>query len=453
MPSGAAAPCRLTGAMPSRPQPRPIEGIDHVTCRHCGSEFQTISWSHLVFRHHYASDRHAIQKYMARFRLARAESLRLYRKRRRKTVAYLQRIGRRWSDARVKREIRLRHLNHRALNFSAAAREDSALLAAAATRMGSWRAAVEASGIPYEQASKNRRWSRDRIVATLKSWRRAGRRVNYHAVVTADPGFHDAACSHFGSYAAALRAAAIDPDAVRRQEVWTRDRVLRELRREGPDARRPDVRKRRPKLVCAAQRHFGGWHAARKAAGYEYLHGATRWSNESVLDAIRGKARRKLSLRTADVRRDQPGLVDAAIVRFGRWRDAVKTAGCARALPEIPNWTSERVQKAIVSLHRGGQPMDHKTVRQRHPSLIGGANHRFGSWRRAVEACGLDYEAVSGRVSWTRERIKRGILDLTKRRQPVTPAFVNRHHKSMYEAARRQFGSWKTAVETAARLG
>ena len=83
--------------------------------------------------------------------------------------------------------------------------------------LGSWRAAVEAAGLQYEEvAPRHRKWTRSRIVATITQLHQQGKDLSYSAVKQHHPYLLAAArrSDNFGSWQAAIEAAGLDYEQV-----------------------------------------------------------------------------------------------------------------------------------------------------------------------------------------------------------------------------------------------
>ncbi len=134
---------------------------------------------------------------------------------------------------------------------------------------GQWDRALHAAGLDADEISRYRRWDRNGIVFELKSRWQQDDALNSGAIQRDDPGLHAAAVRHFGSYDAALRAARLDPEALRMRTRWTRQEVVKSLtaqRRSDRELSGARVRKEQPALYGAAARLFGTFAAARAAA-------------------------------------------------------------------------------------------------------------------------------------------------------------------------------------------
>jgi hypothetical protein len=134
---------------------------------------------------------------------------------------------------------------------------------------GRWDRALSAAGLDADDVSRYRRWDRNTVAFELRARAVDDEPLNSGAIQRDDSGLHAAAVRHFGSYDRALRAAKVDPDAVRRRRAWTQQEVigaLKTARREGGNLADSALRRENPALYGAAVRLFGTFTAAREAA-------------------------------------------------------------------------------------------------------------------------------------------------------------------------------------------
>lgn len=96
-----------------------------------------------------------------------------------------------------------------------------------------------------------------------------------HVSLTLDPSLAAAATkkSHFGSWRAALEASGLDYDTIRRYHDWNDDEVLRHVRdlyAKGESLNAKTMEKENITLITAARRRFPSWDRALAAAGLDY---------------------------------------------------------------------------------------------------------------------------------------------------------------------------------------
>lgn len=187
-----------------------------------------------------------------------------------------------WSKEAVGLEI-LRKLEiGEPLNYSAVAREDLALLGAACRIFGSWRGAVEFAGLDYDDIRRYKTWTRDRIIDRIRELDQRGEDLSWlHVSTCGDPQLAAAAIreQHFGSWQAAVSAAGLDYNHIRRNRDWDEGIITRELRerhRSGSPLNARHVQQDDVALITAARRQFESWDRALDAAGLDHTKIALR---------------------------------------------------------------------------------------------------------------------------------------------------------------------------------
>ena len=96
-----------------------------------------------------------------------------------------------------------------------------------------------------------------------------------HVSLTLDPSLAAAATkkSHFGSWRAALDAAGLNYDQIRKYRDWNSSEVLRRVRdlyARGEPLNAKSMEKQNITLITAARRRFPSWDKALSAAGLDY---------------------------------------------------------------------------------------------------------------------------------------------------------------------------------------
>ncbi len=289
------------------------------------------------------------------------------------------------------------------LNSNYAQRHRRKLYLAACVYMGSWREAIEAAGIPYNQVKVLERpcpkWGKEKILLQIQALHRAGRPVNSNYV----------------------------------QLHGTRTK----------------------RLYHSAVKYFGGWKQAVEAAGLDYSEIRLRtfrcWSKTAIAKVIQERSRQGLTLA---IYREDRGLYHAAKRYLGSWKKALRFAGIdPRTIPDPRRmWTKDRVREEILALHKKDIPLNHAALKKSgHVNLMSAACVLFGSWRKAIRFSGLRYADVKKiRIRWwTQKRVIYMIKRLEKAKISLSSKAVQRSHGGLFAAALSHFGSWSQAVETA----
>jgi hypothetical protein len=112
----------------------------------------------------------------------------------------------------------------------------------------------------------------------------------------------------------------------------------------------------------------------------------------------------------------------------------------------------ERIRDEIYALYSNGH-LKPSNVAKEYPRLYLKARKIFGSWKKALEASGIDYEAARNRKKWSRERVLKEIERLCLKGQSLRPKDIKREGMTdLISAASYHFGSWRRAVESSGIL-
>lgn len=115
-------------------------------------------------------------------------------------------------------------------------------------------------------------------------------------------------------------------------------------------------------------------------------------------------------------------------------------------------WTRKGIIAEIKRLYAANEELNYSTVEENHLNLVRAAAWHFGTWRRAVEKAGLDYESLSKYQRWNRERIVERIQELHKEGADLSWRSVSMEVDSPLAAAALRpngFRTWKDAITAA----
>jgi len=184
----------------------------------------------------------------------------------------------------------------------------------------------------------------------------------------------------------------------------------------------------------------------------------SRWNREKIAAEIKHLADKGVRLTVKNVSRQHSALYSAALRYYKSWGDAVKSAGIdydaikresrREAVSKITKWDRTRVLAEIKTV-----PFEQLWyVYKNNVALHSAARREFGSWRKALEAAGYDYDEVNKAAgtrytSWTREKIINMIRDLPPDR--LSYGNMTKENLLLYSAAYRRFGNWQNALRAA----
>ena len=108
---------------------------------------------------------------------------------------------------------------------------------------------------------------------------------------------------------------------------------------------------------------------------------------------------------------------------------------------------TERVKREIRAIYSPNAERPINIAREQ-TSLYICACKLFGSWRNALEACGIDYESSRNYKKWSKDRIVMEIIRLLSEGNSLRPTALRENgNTTLVSAAVYHFGSWRRAVE------
>ena len=366
-----------------------------------------------------------------------------------------------WDTARIARELKRLHASGHDICSRNLRRTHPRLHSAAVHWFGSYRLAVEAAGIEYRRVchEPEHHWSREEVIAQLR--RRKGGPLHQSAMEREVPALVVAAYRYFGNYRKAIEAAGLDYGhiRVRPRRLWNARRIVTEIRRASRDGSglwHGAMKRTSPNLLRAAQRYFGTYRDAAKAAGIEKAAlrppPFRRWSAPIVLEELQRMHRESEPLNPTYLRKYRPYLFRVCGRRFGCYRKAVAAAGIeyasiARILHRpLP---APQVVSRLQALFERGKDLRYTAMARCEPRLLEAARRRFGSYRAAVEAAGIAYPPLQPLRHWTEPLVLRTLRDLHRAGVDLRYAYMKRCYLPIYEASRYYFGSYTNAVREA----
>jgi hypothetical protein len=119
-------------------------------------------------------------------------------------------------------------------------------------------------------------------------------------------------------------------------------------------------------------------------------------------------------------------------------------------------WSKETITKMIQNLKNQNIDLSAGYISKNYVSLFTAASSRryFNSWANAVREAGINYDQIleegkSRRRSKLTKWSKIQVLEEVKKSQSLNLLTTYRDRLALYSAARREFGSWKQALEHA----
>ena len=115
-------------------------------------------------------------------------------------------------------------------------------------------------------------------------------------------------------------------------------------------------------------------------------------------------------------------------------------------------WTRKTIIAEIKRLYETGEQLYYSKAEQNHLNLVRAAGWHYGTWRRAVEAAGIDYESLSRYQRWSKQKIVERIRELQAEGQSLHWRAISTHVDPPLAAAALRangFNSWREAIAAA----
>ncbi len=143
-----------------------------------------------------------------------------------------------------------------------------------------------------------------------------------------------------------------------------------------------------------------------------------------------------------------PDVYAAAEREFGSWKDAIEACGLDyNAIRKYKSWTRQAVIEEIKKAHANGDPINSQYVQENNKALYMAAVKRFRGWGQAVKLAGIDYNSIRIRRSMSKNEIKREILDLFRQRVDLSYTNMRANYQYLLAAGMKKLGngSWANA--------
>ena len=172
-------------------------------------------------------------------------------------------------------------------------------------------------------------WDREEVIAQIKYRHSCHKDISYVGVLEEFPHLLFAAVHYFKNWGIAVSSAGIDYRKVRREEVWSKKRIIRLLKRykkKGEGFRYNEFERKHPKLFHASCYHFGSWKNALSVIGIDYskIKKVKTWNREKIKRKIISLYRKDLDLSYSAMRRNgYTSLVAAGCFYYSNWGKAI----------------------------------------------------------------------------------------------------------------------------------
>jgi len=111
-------------------------------------------------------------------------------------------------------------------------------------------------------------------------------------------------------------------------------------------------------------------------------------------------------------------------------------------------WDDKSIMDHILARYKV-EPLHHHCYVNKYPDIHAAACRLFGSWKNAIEACGIDYSEVRKYREWSVKKILEEIKKASKAKKSLNSKYIQDNNRPLYMAAIKRFKSWGKAVHAA----
>ncbi|HOO56209.1 MAG TPA: hypothetical protein PLN69_05250 [bacterium] len=172
------------------------------------------------------------------------------------------------------------------------------------------------------------------------------------------------------------------------------------------------------------------------------------WTKELLIEELKKRSEENGSLRFSP-ERDDTSFEDAVYENFGNWRAAFSAAGLHPKTKLINYWSHDEVVRRIQQIADKKEPINTLNLESNYPRLWNAARRLFDTIEKAVEAAGYEYTDIKKRYSWSEDEIKKRICELFDQGQDISQINMLEEDSRLLAAGQKFYGSWRRAVEAA----
>ncbi|MGG3890229.1 hypothetical protein [Metabacillus fastidiosus] len=201
-------------------------------------------------------------------------------------------------------------------------------------------------------------------------------------------------------------------------------------------------------LYLAGVRFFGSWGKAVEKAGYNYsaYRLQNTWNKDKIKEKILNRYENNLSISSRDIQKQDKNLYNACLIHFGSYSSAIQHIGLDYdSIRKQKDWSKEKVSRLLLNRYNNGLPMNDMNLQKADSALYSRSMFYFGSYRNALTSIGLDYELISKKINWSKEKIIKELISRYIRNEPMNSLAVQFDNKALYAACVNYFGNYRDA--------
>ncbi len=146
-----------------------------------------------------------------------------------------------------------------------------------------------------------------------------------------------------------------------------------------------------------------------------------------------------------EAREKHPELLNQALHIFGSWNTALEAANLS--VYDCQTWNKTRILKVIGERHAAGDDLAESIVQSTDLSLYNAARRYFGSWKAAIKAAGLDYSQIRQTAIRTEEAVQRELESWCREHGPVEYVALRESAPKLFGYLTSKYGTIEAAAD------
>ena len=176
------------------------------------------------------------------------------------------------------------------------------------------------------------------------------------------------------------------------------------------------------------------------------------WTKENIIKAIHERLASGKSLTPSVVREDFPSLIAYGEKLYGKWADALLSAGIDYNdwYLHKPNgyWTEEVIRKELLKIKNEGKSLKVNDVEMENDGLVSAVRGRYGTWSEGLLAIGESNENhLTNRIGWSKDMVTKELLKRRKQGSSLILKDIMKEDQSLYKKMITYFGTAHKAYE------
>lgn len=181
-----------------------------------------------------------------------------------------------------------------------------------------------------------------------------------------------------------------------------------------------------------------------------------RWTKELVLSEIKALIASEEPLNAGNIQKNHRKIYQASRRFFGSWDNTLEASGIdPSSVKKLRSWDETAVIEEIQKIHQeSGDISQTYLIQNGYHSLLVTSRKLFGSYAKAVNEAGFDYEVVYRRKSTWEET---DIIDLVRCVYEETgersEGYFRKNHRALLSVCNSRFGAWSNVLKLAGISG